>query len=113
MKMFLSALTMALVATPLAASAAQTQHTVTTVRERPNGTTVVRERTVVTRRDRAWRAGERFDYRTAPNYRRLSDYRSYRLRAPDRGFYWARSGRDAVLVRPNGTIVEVRSGLFR
>ncbi|WP_443024698.1 RcnB family protein [Sphingomonas sp. MA1305] len=43
----------------------------------------------------------------------INEYRTYRLRAPQRGFYWARSGRDAILVRPNGTIVEVRPGLFR
>ncbi|MGR6327973.1 RcnB family protein [Sphingomonas sp. XXL09] len=108
-KIILSAIAATLIAGPLAATAAeaapQQRREVTTVRERPNGTTVVTTRT--------WRTGQRFDRRYAPNYRRINEYRTYRLRAPQRGFYWARSGRDAILVRPNGTIVEVRPGLFR
>jgi Ni/Co efflux regulator RcnB len=107
-KLILTALAATLVAGPLAATAAEAApqaREVTTVRERPNGTTVVTTRT--------WRTGQRFDRRYAPNYRRITEYRTYRLRAPGRGFYWVRSGRDALLVRPNGTIVEVRPGLFR
>ncbi|WP_203310052.1 RcnB family protein [Sphingomonas beigongshangi] len=107
-KLVLTAIAATLVAGPLAATAAEAapqRQEVTTVRERPNGTTVVTTRT--------WRTGQRFDRRYAPNYRRVNEYRTYRLRAPARGMYWVRSGRDALLVRPNGTIVEVRPGLFR
>ncbi|MCB8828226.1 RcnB family protein [Escherichia coli] len=107
-KLILSTLAATLVAPPMLATAAEAapqQREVTTVRERPNGTTVVTTRT--------WRTGQRFDRRYAPNYRRIDEYRTYRLRAPARGLYWVRSGRDALLVRPNGTIVEVRPGLFR
>jgi len=111
-KLILSAVAATLAASPLLATVAEAgpqQRTVTTVKENRNGRTVVTTRTTA----HDWRAGQRFETRYAPNYRRITEYRSYRLRAPQRGFYWARSGRDAVLVRPNGTIVEVRRGLFR
>ena len=111
-KLILSAVAATLAASPLLATVAEAapqQRTVTTVKENRNGRTVVTTRTTA----HNWRTGQRFESRNAPNYRRITEHRTYRLRAPQRGFYWARSGRDAVLVRPNGTIVEVRRGLFR
>jgi Ni/Co efflux regulator RcnB len=120
-KLILSAIAATLVASPLAIAAAdaapvQRERTVTTVKERPNGRTVVTQRTVVNDRrggPRNWRAGERFDRRYATNYRVVRDYRTYRLAAPPRGQYWARSGRDAVLLRDNGTVVRVIQRSFR
>ncbi len=116
-KMIISALAMTLVAGPLAATAAEAralpQQTVTSVRENRNGRTVVTERTVTQPGYRNWRRGERFDRRYAPAYRRVTEYDTYRLAPPPRGHYWARSGRDAVLVRNNGTVVDVRTGAFR
>ncbi|MGN6376444.1 MAG: RcnB family protein [Sphingomonas sp.] len=47
---------------------------------------------------RQWNRGERFDYRYAPNYRVITDYRDYGLQAPAYGYRWERSGNDAVLV---------------
>lgn len=111
-KLILSAIAATLVASPMIASAAEAapqQRTVTTVKERPNGRTVVTTRTTT----RDWRPGQRFDRRYASNYRVVRDYRTYRLAAPPRGHYWARSGRDAVLVRDNGTIVRVIHRSFR
>ncbi|NYD90296.1 RcnB family protein [Sphingomonas melonis] len=121
-KLILSAIAATLVASPMALAAAdaapvQRERTVTTVKERPNGRTVVTQRTVV-RNDRHggprnWRTGQRFDRRYATNYRVVRDYRTYRLAAPPRGAYWARSGNDAVLVRDNGTVVRVIQRSFR
>jgi Ni/Co efflux regulator RcnB len=91
------------------AEAAPQQRTVTTIKERPNGRTVVKTRTTT----RNWRAGQRFDRRHATNYRVVRDYRTYRLAPPPRGAYWARSGRDAVLVRNNGTVIRVIQRSFR
>ena len=101
-------------AAPIATAAdAQTrQTTTTTVKRGPGGREVVTQRTVTRGNAYAWRTGERFDRRRAQNYRRITEYRTYRLAAPQRGWYWARSGRDAVLVRPNGTIAQVRRGAF-
>ena len=118
MKTFiLSALAMTLVAGPLAATAAEAhalpQQTVTTVQENRHGRTVVTERTVVQPGYRNWHRGDRFDNRYAPAYRRVTEYQTYRLAPPPRGHYWARSGRDAVLVRNNRTVVDVRTGAFR
>lgn len=104
-KLILGALAAAAAVSPLAPASAQGR-TVTTVRETPRGTVV---------RTRTFRAGERFDRRRAANYR-VIDYRPYagrRLHAPPRGFYWARSGRDAVLVRrSNGVIRRVVPNVF-
>lgn len=65
---------------------------------------------------RQWRRGERFDYRHAQNYRRIDDWRAYRgrhLYAPPRGYYWARSGNDAILVAAAGGLIgAVLSGAF-
>jgi len=54
---------------------------------------------------RGWRRGERFDYRRAPNYRVINDYRAYRLKAPPRGYRYVRSGNDAVLVGISSGII--------
>ena len=48
--------------------------------------------------NRTWHRGDRFDYRYAPNYRVIDDYRNYGLQAPPYGYRWERSGDDAVLV---------------
>jgi Ni/Co efflux regulator RcnB len=115
MKTFiLAALAATVAAGPLAATAAEAQTRQTTVvREQPNGRTVVTTRTTSrTQSYRSWRTGDRFDRRRAENFRRLDDWRARRLAPPPRGAYWARSGRDAVLVRPDGTIVSVRTRVF-
>ncbi|WP_230630565.1 RcnB family protein [Sphingomonas sp. Leaf37] len=123
-KLILSAIAATLVASPMAVSAAeaapvQRERTVTTVKERPNGRTVVTQRTTVRNNGirnngpRNWRAGQHFDRRYATNYRVVRDYRTYRLAAPGRGQYWARSGNDAILVRNNGTVVRVIQRSFR
>ena len=60
-KLILSAIAATLVASPMVASVAEAapqQRTVTTVKERPNGRTVVTTRTTETR---GWRAGQRFE----------------------------------------------------
>lgn len=113
-KLILSAIAATLVASPLAIAAAeaapqQHERTVTTVKQRPNGRTVVTTKTTATN----WRAGQRFDRRHATNYRVVNDYRTYRLAPPPRGAHWARSGNDAVLVRDNGTVVRVIQRSFR
>ena len=109
----------ALVATPMVASVAEAQtRTVTTVKQRPNGTVV--RKTVVRGADhrgyRQWRKGQRFDRRYAQNYR-VVDYRQYRgrhLYAPPRGYHWVRSGNDAVLVSvAGGVIAAVLAGALR
>src|SRR3546814_6014880 len=48
---------------------------------------------------RTWARGQRFDYRYAPRYRVVNNYRGYnRLYTPPRGYHWVQSGNDAVLV---------------
>ena len=113
-KLILAAIAATVAVGPIAATSVEAQRRETTVvRERPNGRTVVTRRTVTRHNGyRTWRTGDRFDQRRAQSYRRLNDWRGYRLAAPGRGQYWARSGRDAVLVRPNGTIVSVRTRVF-
>ena len=100
-KLMLSALAMTMLAGPLAATAAEAhaypQQTVTTVQENRHGREVVTERTVVRPGYRTWHRGERFDYRYAPAYRRVTEYRTYRLPPPPPRHYWARSGHDAIL----------------
>lgn len=110
-KIIQATLAASLVATPLiAASAAEAQtRQVTTVQQRPNGAVVRKTTTVRTPTYRAWNNGQRFDRRYAQNYR-VVDYRRYRtarLYAPPRGQYWARSGRDAVLVTNGGIVKQV------
>ena len=123
-KLILSAIAATLIASPMAIATAeaapvQRERTVTTVKQRPNGRTVVTQRTTVRNNGirnngpRNWRAGQRFDRRRATNYRVVRDYRTYRLAAPGRGQYWARSGNDAILVRDNGTVVRVIQRSFR
>ena len=119
MKAFLFAtLAATLTVGPIAMTAAEAQpgqrHT-TVVRERPNGRTVVTQRTTIASpRARAWRKGERFDRRYAQNYQEV-DYRRYRgLRAPPRGYHYVRSGNDAVLVGvTTGIIAAVVAGAVR
>ncbi|SFP39876.1 RcnB family protein [Sphingomonas rubra] len=111
-KFLLTAIAATVAVGPIAVTTAEAQTRQTTVvRERPNGTVVTRT-TTRTNGYRNWRTGQRFDRRYARDYRRVNDWRGYRLAAPGRGQYWARSGRDAVLVRPNGTIVSVRTRVF-
>ena len=121
-KLILSALATAMIASPLAVSAAEAQsygqRTVTTVHQGPHGRTVVNQRTVSRQQPqfRSWRRGERFDRSRAQNYREL-DYRQYRgrhLYAPPRGYRWVRSGNDAVLVAvSSGIIGAVLAGALR
>ena len=112
-KFLIAAIAASLTTGPLLAvpAEAQTRHTQTTVRERPNGTVVTRSTTTRTPDHRAWRKGERFDSRQARNYRQL-DYRRYHgLRAPPRGYRWVQSGNDAVLVGiTSGIIASVIAG---
>jgi Ni/Co efflux regulator RcnB len=110
-KLILTALTAALLATPMAASAQRT-----VIKERPGKTVIVEKqrgqsvrRTTVRRQGvryqpvqqaRKWQRGQRFDRAQARNYRQI-DYRSYRQRglyAPPRGSQWVQSGNDAVLI---------------
>lgn len=99
-KFLLSAIAATLVASPILAAApadaAQRRQT-TIVRHQP-GRTVVTKRTVTRPNYRRWAKGQRFDHRYAQNYRVVSNYRTYHLNAPPRGYHWVRSGNDAVLV---------------
>jgi Ni/Co efflux regulator RcnB len=118
-KLILSAIAATLVASPMVIASAeaapqQRERTVTTVKHKNNGRTVVTQRTVQNNRSAYnWRSGQRFDRNRATNYRVVRDYRTYRLAAPPRGAYWARSGSDAVLVRNNGTVIRVIQRSFR
>ncbi|UYY59162.1 RcnB family protein [Sphingomonas sp. S2-65] len=87
----------------------------TTVTQRHNGTTVVKQRTAYRAPQyRSWHRGERFDNRYARNYRQI-DYRQYRgLRAPPRGYRYVQSGNDAVLVGiTSGIISAVFANMVR
>ena len=121
MKKFILGLVAASVAaTPVMAAAPQQQHRTevqrTVVKQRANGTTVVKQRTVQRSPQYRtnWRKGERFDSRYARNYRQI-DYRQYRgLKAPPRGYRYVRSGNDAVLVGiTSGVIAAVFANLVR
>lgn len=139
MKNFILGLVAASVAaTPVMAAAPQrhTEMQRTVVKQRPNGTTVVRQRNVQQRygqqrdvqqrfvQQRAnqrtqqyrtnWRQGERFDNRYARNYRQI-DYRQYRsLQAAPRGYRYVQSGNDALLVGiTSGIIAAVFGNLIR
>ena len=115
-KFILTAVAAAVTVSPIALSVAEAapQRTVTTVRERPNGRTVVTQRTTARPGYRSWRRGERFDSRYAQNYQ-VVDYRRYRgLRAPPRGYHYVRSGNDAVLVGiTSGVIAAVVANAIR
>ena len=116
-KFILSAIATTLVASPLLAAApaaAQARHETTTVRQGPNGRTVVTKKTVVRPTQyRSWRAGQRFDRRYAHNYRVVTTYKNYRLAAPPRGSQWVRSGNDAILINGRGDVVQVRNNVIR
>lgn len=61
----------------------------------------------------AWKEGDRFDRRHAPQYGRV-DYGRYGLQPPPPGHVWVRSGTDALLViLSNNLIVAINSGVFR
>lgn len=121
-KLILAAVSASLVASPILAAApaaaAQQRHTTTVVKHKPNGRTVIKQKTVKqapTRYQyRNWKRGERFDRRYARNYRQI-DYRQYRgLRAPPRGYRYVQSGNDAVLVGiTSGIIAAVLSNVIR
>jgi len=117
-KLIMSAIAATLIASPLAVSAAeaapQRDRERTVIRQKPNGRTVVTQRTVVRQPQyRSFRKGQRFDQRYARNYRQI-DYRQYRgLRAPPRGYRYVRSGNDAVLVGGNNVIASVIANIFR
>jgi len=135
-KFLLSAVAASLVAAPLMAAApaeAAPRHEKTVIKHKANGKIVVKQRRakgnrVVTRRTvvrqpayrvnyrqpyRTWARGQRFDARYAPGYR-VVDYRGYNgLYAPPRGYQWAQSGDDAVLVAiASGLIGAVVGGVF-
>ncbi len=130
-KLILSAVAALVAVGPIAATAAEAapqRRTETVVTQRPNGRTVVKQRTVVRQPRYAqqvrqngrqqfrndWRRGERFDSRYARNYRQI-DYRQYRgLRAPPRGYRYVQSGNDAVLIGiTSGIIGAVIAGAIR
>ncbi|HVI97864.1 MAG TPA: RcnB family protein [Sphingomonas sp.] len=134
-KFLLSAAAASMVAVPLLAAApaeAAPRHRTTVIKHKANGRTVIKQRKVVRRPvhrtvtyrtsyrpvyatpHRTWVRGQRFDYRYAPRYRVVNDYRSYhRLYTPPRGYQWARSGDDAVLVAiASGLIGAVIGGAF-
>lgn len=120
-KFILGAVAAAMLASPIAiapASAAP-QRTVTKVKVKPNGRTVVTERTVrapARANYHRWNRGQRFDARYAQNYRVVSNWQQYRgrrLYAPPRGYHWVRSGNDAVLVAITGGLIgAVLAGAF-
>ena len=125
-KLILGLVAASIAATPVMAAAApqrgyETQRTV--VRERPNGTVVVKHKNVQrgygyqngnAYQNRNWQRGQRFDSRYARNYRQI-DYRQYRgLRAPPRGYRYVQSGNDAVLVAiTSGIIGAVFANMIR
>lgn len=125
-KLILGLVAASMAATPVMAAAApqrdyETQRTV--VRERPNGTVVVKHKNVQrgygyqngnAYQNRNWQRGQRFDSRYARNYRQI-DYRQYRgLRAPPRGYRYVQSGNDAVLVAiTSGIIGAVFANMIR
>lgn len=129
-KLILGAVATATVASPMLATAAEAQsyRSVTTVERHGRGgdrferRTVVRgdryDRRIVVRQPayRQWHRGQRFDRRYAANYRQV-DYRQFRgrgLYAPPRGYGWAQSGNDAILVAlATGVIGAVIGGALR
>jgi Ni/Co efflux regulator RcnB len=130
-KILMALATTTLVASPIISSQAQAQgygqhrqeQTRTVVKQKPNGRTVVKQRTVVRKDVRnnryaasnhRWAKGQRFDGRQASNYRVINNYRGYRLNAPPRGYQWVQSGNDAVLIAiTSGLIGAVIGGAIR
>ncbi|MBY0521609.1 MAG: RcnB family protein [Sphingomonas sp.] len=114
-KFLLSAIAISMVATPTLAAPQRddyrgTQRTVIVKKQVYRGPPARIARPAY----RAWQRGQRFDYRRAPNYRVLNDYRSYRLQAPPRGYRYVRSGNDAILVgTTSGLIAAVIAGALR
>jgi Ni/Co efflux regulator RcnB len=79
----------------------------------PDRRVIVAPRTVTRIEYRGWRTGQRFDRYHAPNYRMIGQPGHYRLRQAPRGYYWAQSGRDAVLVAlSTGLIAQVLANHF-
>ena len=130
-KILLSAVAATLVAAPVLAAApaeAAQRHQTTVIKHKANGRTVIKQRKVINKRPvyrtsyrttyhpqyRSWARGQRFDYRYAPNYRVVTNYRGYHgLYAPPRGYHWVQSGNDAVLVAiTSGLIGAVVGGAF-
>lgn len=123
-KILIALATTTLVASPIVSAQAQAQgyapqhrqqQTQTVVKQKPNGRTVVTQKTVVRGNGNGYRAndyrpnrnavanhrwakGQRFDRRQASNYRVITNYRGYRLNAPPRGYQWVQSGNDAVMI---------------
>ncbi len=139
-KFLLSAAAASMVAAPLIAAApaeAAPRHEKTVIKHKANGKIVVKQRRakgnrMATRRTvvrqpiyrtntrvnyrptyRTWARGQRFDAHYASRYR-VVDYRGYNgLYAPPRGYQWAQSGDDAVLVAiASGLIGAVVGGAF-
>lgn len=119
-KLLITMLAVSTLASPLATTAASAQErrdTRTVIQHRPNGNTVVRNKTVVRGHNgHRWAKGQRFDRRYATNYTEIRDWRAYRgrrLYAPPRGYHWVRSGNDAVLVAVTGGLIgAVLAGAF-
>lgn len=119
-KLILGLVAASITATPAMAAAApqrgyEAQRTV--VKERPNGTVVVKRKNVQrapSYQYRHWQRGQRFDSRYARNYRQI-DYRQYRgLKAPPRGYRYVQSGNDALLVGiTSGIIGAVFANMIR
>ena len=115
-KFLLSAAAATMVVAPIMAAVpaeAAQRHSTTVINHKAHGRTAIQRRVVNKRpiyrttyrttyrpqQYRSWARGQRFDYRYAPNYRVVNNYRSYnRLYAPPRGYHWVQSGNDAVLV---------------
>ena len=132
MKKFLMALAATtMVASPLITAQAQAapynngpqrqQVVKTTVKQKANGRSVIKQKQVVRKATPAraygnqrWAKGQRFDRRQVNNYRVINDYRTYRLNAPPRGYQWVRSGNDAVMIAiASGVIGAVIGGVIR
>jgi Ni/Co efflux regulator RcnB len=127
-KFLIAAIATTLVASPIVAAApaeAQSRQTERTVKYKPNGKVVVKQRTVTRQNYRQpvrqsyrsnWRKGERFDRQQARNYRQVSNWQQYknrRLYAPQRGQQWVQSGNDAVLISvASGVVAAVLAGAF-
>ncbi|WP_213980771.1 RcnB family protein [Sphingomonas sp. dw_22] len=107
-KVFLAAVAMSLVATPVLAAVPQ-QHG-----QHGPQHGVKKGYKPAPVQYRSWKKGQRFDSRYARNYRQI-DYRRYRgLKAPPRGYRYVQSGNDAVLVGiTSGVIAAVIANAIR
>ncbi|MES2339040.1 MAG: RcnB family protein [Pseudomonadota bacterium] len=127
-KFLIAAIATTLVASPIVAAApadAQSRQSERTVKYKPNGKVVVKQRTVTRQNYRQpvrqsyrsnWRKGERFNRAQARNYRQVTNWRQYqnrRLYAPQRGQQWVQSGNDAILITvASGVVAAVLAGAF-